>query len=91
MKYLDYVRSWTSMLKAESHRVLDMLINRMTVSAFVLGLVIGVWGSDLYSNIMHIKCDTGSNWEAFRVTKDGEEFCFMKETRFPYRVKGGRY
>lgn len=40
---------------------------------------------------MHIKCDTGSNWEAFRVTKDGEEFCFMKETRFPYRVKGGRY
>lgn len=40
---------------------------------------------------MHIKCDTGSNWEAFRVTKDGEEFCFMKEQKFPYRVKGGRY
>ena len=91
MKLPDYVQSLTTQLTVKFHHVLDMLINRKTVPAFVLGLMIGVWGSDIYSNLMHIKCDTGSNWEAFRVTKDGEEFCFMKEQKFPYRVKGGRY
>jgi hypothetical protein len=91
MKYADFVHSWISVLKLKSHLVLDMLINRMTVPAFIIGLMIGVWGSDIYSNLMHIKCDTGSNWEAFRVTKNGEEFCFMKEQKFPYRVRGGRY
>jgi hypothetical protein len=87
MKLQDYVK----LLNVKFHHVLDMLINRMTVTAFILGVVVGTWGSDIYSNLMHIKCDTGSNWEAFRVIKDGEEYCFMKETRFPYRVKGGRY
>ena len=62
----------------------------MTVPAFIIGVMIGVWGNDTYTNLMHVKCDTGLNWESFRVIKNGEEFCFMRETKFPYRIKGGR-
>lgn len=87
MKLSDFAKH----LHYEYHRVTDMLLSLRTIAPLVVGVMLGVWGSDIYTNLMHIKCDSGSNWEAFRVSKNGEEFCFMKETKFPYRIRGGRY
>lgn len=42
------------------------------------------------TDLLHIQCDSGLGWEGFHITKNGEAYCFIRQTAYPHKIMGGR-
>lgn len=86
MKLLDYVK----LLDDGYHRALHTLFRLKTVIPFVAGVLVTLGIQSIVVDLLHIQCDSGLGWEGFHVTKNGEAYCFIRQTAYPHKIMGGR-
>jgi len=72
------------------HRVLNTLFSLRTIIPLVVGVLVTLGIQSVVNDILHIKCDSGLGWEGFHVVKNGEAYCFIRQTAYPHRIIGGR-